>query len=289
MTSPDPRGWRRPVTDRELEVPQPGTVFRLIWYSAVRVVRDPIGQLLGSAFILIMLWGSHGTVELLGCLWHGWRPGSARGGQGTIIPHLPWDQEWLSFLIGAVLLIGVPAFLIRRVFKQRLSEYGLCLPPKDRWAFAWLAAGTLFVVSLPLFYVGARDAGMRAVYPLYRGAFSSVGQFLVFETGYLLFFFVIEFVFRGYLLFGLFRFKDQEAPGIAGERGPLVFGYYAILISMLSYTAWHLGKPLSELWGTLIWGIAAGSVVLASRSIVPVTLVHWLLNVFLDFMIWRGQ
>lgn len=36
-----------------------------------------------------------------------------------------------------------------------------------------------------------------------------------------------------------------------------MFGYYAILISMLSYTAWHLGKPSLELFSTLIWGRAA--------------------------------
>ena len=43
----------------------------------------------------------------------------------------------------------------------------------------------------------------------------------------------------------------------------MAFGYYAILLSMLSYTAWHLGKPLPELWGTLVWGLVAGTIVLA--------------------------
>jgi hypothetical protein len=287
VTSKEPVRWCPPVTEQELEAPRLMTALRIICHSVRRLWRDPIGQLLGSAFILIMLWGTHGTLDLLGTLWHNWRPGVDRGGQGTLIPGLPWDQEWVSFFIGAVLLIGIPSLLIRRVFKQRLSDYGLCLPPRDRRAFAWLAAATLFVASLVPFYIGARDPGMRAVYPLYRGGFSTSTQFLAFETGYLVFFFVIEFVFRGWLLFGLFRFKDEQAPGIGGERGPLVFGYYAILISMLSYTAWHLGKPLPELWGTIVWGIAAGSVVLASRSIIPVTLAHWLLNVFLDFLIWR--
>jgi membrane protease YdiL (CAAX protease family) len=56
---------------------------------------------------------------------------------------------------------------------------------------------------------------------------------------------------------------------------------------MLSYTAWHLGKPLPELWGTLVWGLAAGAVALASQSIVPIILVHWLLNVWLDLLIWK--
>ena len=54
---------------------------------------------------------------------------------------------------------------------------------------------------------------------------------------------------------------------------------------MLSYTAWHLGKPLPELWGTVIWGLAAGATAYAIRSLWPIILAHWLLNVFLDIFI----
>ena len=102
----------------------------------------------------------------------------------------------------------------------------------------------------------------------------------------LLFFISIEFIFRGYLLFGLASTRDIDVPGMrAGVAGPLFFGKYAILVQMLSYTAWHLGKPLPELWGTLAWGLAAGATAYAVRSIWPVVLSHWLLNVFLDAVI----
>jgi uncharacterized protein len=131
---------------------------------------------------------------------------------------------------------------------------------------------------------------MRALYPLYRGPFASVGEFALYEAGYFLFFVAIEFIFRGYLLFGLYNARDRDAlPGTQGIPGPVVFGYSAILVSMLSYTAWHLGKPIPELWGTLVWGIATSTVVLATRSIWPVVVVHWMLNVFLDAVItWGG-
>jgi membrane protease YdiL (CAAX protease family) len=67
-----------------------------------------------------------------------------------------------------------------------------------------------------------------------------------------------------------------------------VFGNYALLISMLAYTAWHAGKPLLELWGTLPWGLLAGVIALATRTIWPIIIVHWLLNVFLDVVIYKG-
>ena len=207
-----------------------------------------------------------------------------------IIPGIPWDQEWLSFLAGFVLVVLIPIVLIKVVYRQDLRDYGLGLPPKDRLGLSLLSAAVLLVLSAPAFYLGARDPSMRATYPLYRGSFNGLGQFAFYEAGYLVFFIAIEFIFRGYLLFGLFNARDSEAlPGTSGIRGPLVFGYYSIVISMLSYTAWHLGKPLPELWGTLVWGIATGTVVLATRSIWPVVAVHWLLNVFLDALITWGS
>lgn len=280
-----------PVTEAELERPRVRTVLKLIYNAVARLFHDPIGMILGSTFVLLMLWGPHGKLDLLSMLWSGWRgPGSDLAARAHIIPGVPWDQEWLSYLAGFVLVVLVPILLIKWVYHQDLRDYGLGLPPKGRWGLALLSAAILLIASLPAFYLGARDPGMRATYPLYRGHFGGVGQFALYEAGYLLFFVAIEFVFRGYLLFGLYHARDRDAlPGTQGVPGPFVFGYYAIFISMLSYTAWHLGKPVPELWGTLVWGIATGAVVLATRSIWPVVVVHWVLNIFLDALItWGG-
>ena len=279
-----------PVTEAEFDAPTITVVLKVIWNTLARVFHDPVGMVLGSTFVLLMLWGTHGKVELLSLLWDGWQgPGSDPSTRGQILPAIGWDQEWLAFLIGAVLLVGIPVLLIKLVYRQDLKDYGLGLPPKGRRAFAVLSALVLFGASLPAFYLGARDPGMQSVYPMYRGVFQGLGAFAAYQLGYVVFFIVIEFTFRGYLLLGLYQFRDREAPdGIVGIPGPLVFGYYAILVAMLSYTAWHLGKPVPELWGTLVWGIAAGSVVLVSRSIWFIVIVHWLLNVFLDLTIWRG-
>jgi len=123
------------------------------------------------------------------------------------------------------------------------------------------------------------------LYPVYR-PFTNDVQFMVYELTYLPFFLAIEFIFRGYLLFGLESIRPEHARSAGGGgAAPYFFGKYALLVQMLSYTAWHLGKPQAELWGTLLWGIAAGATAWAIRSIWPVVLSHWLLNVFLDYMI----
>lgn len=281
----------KPVSEAEMDRPTVGFVLKLIWNSLVRVFHDPVGMILASGFALIMVWGYHGRLEILGRLWEGWKgPGSPPEGRARILPGVPWDQEALSFMAGLVLLVVVPCILIKVVYRRSLSDFGLGLPPRGKGRLALLSAAILLVASLPAFYLGTRDAEMKATYPIYRGTFSGLSDFVCYELAYLPFFIAIEFIFRGYLLFGLFNLRDEHAPpGVSGEPGPLVFGYYSILISMLSYTAWHLGKPLAELWGTLIWGVAAGSIALAVRTIWPIVLVHWLLNVVLDYLLWQQR
>jgi hypothetical protein len=274
------------VDDAELENPDFTTVVKVIWFSIRAFLVERPGQIMGSTFILLMLWGTHGKFELLRFLLPGWRgPGVDIGTRPQILPGIPWDQELISFWGGAMVIVVIPILIIKFGFKQPLSFYGLGLPPKGRWALAGWTFLMLTAVSLPAFWLGARDLDMRQVYPFYR-PFSSPGQFLLYELTYLPFFIAIEFIFRGYLLFGLAGVRDFEVKDAGGGvPGAYYFHRYAILISMLSYTAWHLGKPVPEIWGTLVWGLAAGATAYAMRSIWPIVLSHWLLNVLMDAMI----
>lgn len=273
------------VPESSLEQPTVHTVVRMIYNTVARAFHDPLAMLVGGGFVALMLWGGDGRVELVGVFWKGWAPFIDRGGVPTVIPGVPWDQEWLAYAAGVLLVVVLPALLIRYGFRQDLRDYGLGLPRRDRLRLTLVSSALLFAVSIPAFLIAARDPGMRATYPLYRGSFESLGDFAVYEAGYFAFFVAIEFIFRGYLLFGVYRFIRDR--GGQGAGGPILFGYNAIFISMLGYTASHLGKPLPELWGTLLWGVAAGTVVLATRSIWGIVVVHWLLNVLLDLVIWK--
>lgn len=280
------------IPEDELEHPRLSTIGKLVRNTIALLFHDPTGMILGSAFLLLMLWGFHGGVDVLGVVWKGWTgPGSsADPSRARIIPGIPWDQEWISFGIGAVLLVVIPCVLITRVFKQRLRDYGLGLPRRERWGLTALSALVLAVIGFPGIYLGAHgNTSIRATYPLYR-AFTSDAQFWIYELGYFVFFVVIEFIFRGYLLFGLFHAQRARGgePDARPARRPITFGYYAIFVSMLSYTAWHLGKPVPELWSTLAWGVLAGTIALATETIWHIVIVHWAINVFMDLVIWKG-
>lgn len=227
------------------------------------------GVILMTAVVGIVIWGPKGRPifqDLLG----GW----LRSFQDQSL----WAEQLLSFGTGFVLLVVVPLLVIRFRFREPFSNFGLGLgDPKLGLALTLV----LIVASLPLFSLGSGDASMQWEYPmLYRGLDASArklvfswDRFLLYEAVYVSFFFIIEFIFRGYLLFGL---RDR-------------FGRYAILFQMLSYTAWHLVKPVPELAGTILWGFATAAVTLRARSMWYVFIAHWLLNVFIDMLILYRQ
>ena len=266
-------GFTGNIPESEYSSPGIFSLFRIIWASIRNFFKEKPGIIIVSSIILLMLWGNVGNLPLLKIVlpsWHG--PGTDIGNRPQIIPGIPWDNELISFWIGAFLLVIVPIIIIKTGFKQNLSDYGLGLPPENRRKLAWWVFLILTVLCLPAFLLSTGNADMKNVYPIYK-PFSSISSFLFYELCYFPFFIAIEFIFRGYLLFGLAGIKDNET-----QSGNFKVYRYAILISMLSYTAWHLGKPVPELFGTLIWGLAAGASVYAVRSIWPVVMAHWLLK-----------
>lgn len=268
----------------ELDQPDFITVIKLIWHTVRDALVHPFGRILFTAFLLLMLWGQYGYLELLSEIWPAWRgPGVAPYGpeghaRPVVFEGIPWDLELIFALAGFVLLVVIPCLVIRLWLKRPLGEFGLTLPPANRRGLAVLSFLFLTAVSIPAFYLGSTNEDMQALYPYYR-PFTGWGAFALYQLTILLFYITIEFIFRGYLLFGV----AHEEERIHG--GTLLFPRWALLIQMLSYTAWHLGKPLPEVWGTLVWGLAAGAVTLAIRSVWPVILSHWLLNVLLDWLI----
>jgi len=270
------------LTDQVRRQPTLLGFAKLVWQMVSLPLREPVGLLLAAVLVGLALWGGSGAVPLLGYVFDGWRPFEDPTGRPNVLPGIAWDQEWIAYAIGVVLLVGVPCAVIKWGCKHDLRDYGLGLPERGRVRLSLFSATVLAVTSLPLFILSASDEAMQATYPLYRGPLEGL-DFVFYELGYLLFFVVIEFVFRGLLLLGVANAGARDARSqLDDEEGSLAIGFYAILVATLVYTAWHVGKPTPELLGTLVWGPVAGAVVLATRSIWPVVVVHWLLNVVLD-------
>jgi len=262
-----------------------GKFLRLIWLTIKSFFKEKIGIVILSAILLIMLWGYHGNLDLLQFVIKDWSaPGLFMDTRPQILSWVPWDRELISFWMGAFLLVIIPTIIIRFGFKHRIRDYGLALPTKEKRTAGFILFTTLVVISIFPFYLAAKNADMQLVYPFYK-QFFSITEFVWYELSYFPFFFAIEFIFRGYLLFGISNNLNMKSMPATATSTTIDVGKYAVIISMLSYTAWHLGKPLTELWGTPIWGLVAGVGTYYVRSIWPVLTAHFLLNVFLDAMI----
>jgi len=244
--------------------PDVETVFKIIKDTWDHLMTKP-GIILISAFLLIMIWGPKGIP-----IFHEWFAEWI----GTDPVQAAYRTQLLSYASGLLLGVVIPFLIIKFRFRESLSNYGLGL---GNIRLGLVSMAIIIVVCLVPFYFGAKDESMMAEYPmLYQGlsteqikANFTWGSFLAYQLIYASFFFVIEFTFRGYLLFGL---REK-------------FGLYAVLTQMLSYTAWHLPKPVPELLGTPVWGFAVAAVSLRCGSMWYAFLAHWLLNVYLDIMI----
>jgi hypothetical protein len=236
-----------------------------------------------SAFLLLMIYGYHGNLDLLSFVMPNWSaPGVNTCCRVPILSGIPWDRELISFIGGAILLVVIPLLIVKLILKEPLSRYGIGLPAKGKRLTGLFAYLFLVIVLSPVFISISNNASMQAVYPFYK-SFTSVSQFIIYEISYFPFFVTIEFIFRGYLLFGLSDMHDTYVSTNPNKN--LHFIGFGLIIQMLAYTMWHMGKPVPELWGTPVWGLVTGIITYNLRSIWPVTFAHWTLNILLDGMI----
>jgi membrane protease YdiL (CAAX protease family) len=262
----------------ELNDPDILTIFEII-KNGVKKLKDKSSVILWSSFILLLVWGPRGYTELIPMKWF-----------YAFIPDFGWRDELISFVLGFILLFIIPCCIIKFYFKEKLTDYGLGWT-NSRVKLGLLALFVTFAICAPIFYMGTSDPAMAAEYPLFRDHITTWGGFIVYQLVYFLFFINIEFIFRGYLLFGLFGpvkedKKKEDAPKLKKPKEGPYFGIYAVLFQMLPYTMWHLSKPMPEYMGTIIWGVAVALIALKIRSIWPIIIVHWMLNIVVDLSLW---
>ncbi len=197
---------------------------------------------------------------------------------GKLLPVLGMDvlgdlQEWWAvlaqFAIAFVLFFLLPVVAIKMLSLASLSELGLGLGD-GRFGFGLVLPLGILFLAIPS---GLSTWGMesfQAEYPLAKLAVASPGRFVFYQLAYgLLYYVAYEAFFRGFFQLGLAR-KLGHLP--------------ALLIQTSVTTLFHLGKPLPELWSALFAGLLFGLLVIRTRSIWPLVLVHWALGVVTDLV-----
>jgi membrane protease YdiL (CAAX protease family) len=174
--------------------------------------------------------------------------------------------EYLYWFIGDFFSYFIfPLLIIRFLFKEKIKDYGISFGDYK----TGIKITLIFVlIMLPLIWVVSSFPEFNKTYPHLSSAKTSWTIFLIFESGMLIYMFSWEFIWRGFMLFGL---KEK-------------FGYYAVLIQMLPFLILHNGKPAPETFGAIIAGIALGVLALRTRSILYCVLTHMSIMFSIDLI-----
>jgi membrane protease YdiL (CAAX protease family) len=175
--------------------------------------------------------------------------------------------EWYNYF-SAFILLGISSiFIIKWVFRESLSDYGLQIGDWKFWVPVALVVGT---VMIGLSFLSSKNSQFIAEYPLYKGAGDSWRLFMMHAFAYLVFYIGWEIFFRGFMQTGLTpRF------GLWG----------AILVQVALSCIIHIGKPDSEIYSSILGALVWGVIVYRSKSIWPAIATHWLLGLSLDYFI----
>jgi len=180
------------------------------------------------------------------------------------------DNVQLSRLADWVLILFtfyfiIPVAVIKFVFRENLSEYGLKWNGafKEYWIYV-----LMLVIMVPLVGFFSTTDSFQSKYPFYD---LSAGEklfpnFWVWQGFYFLQFFALEFFFRGFMVHGL---KPK-------------LGIYSVLIMTIPYCMIHFGKPLPETLAAIVAGIVLGVISYRTRSILLGVAIHYSVGLLMD-------
>ena len=168
----------------------------------------------------------------------------------------PYLLEYLYWFAGDFFTFFVLGIIIIKFgFKEKLSDFGLQIGD----AKPGLLISFLFLsVMIILIWLVSSTPDFAEKYPHLSSAKSDWNTLFIYEAGMLLYMFAWEFIWRGFMLFGLEK----------------KFGGYSVLMQMIPFVILHNGKPFLETFGAIFGGIALGILALRTRSIYYCVLTH---------------
>lgn len=166
----------------------------------------------------------------------------------------------LYFIFFFALLLAIPCLITILAASQpsvALSSLGLTLG-RTRLGLFILAAG--IPVAIVSGFIGSRDPEMQRLYPFSKKACTNLATFMLYETSYLILYYLAwEFAFRGLLFF----------PFI-----PAIGLLPALAVQTIVSTLYHIGHPDSEVFAAFGAGFVFGLIAYATHSILYTTVLH---------------
>lgn len=175
----------------------------------------------------------------------------------TLAAYHPIGPLWISSLIYFAVL---PVLTIVLMLRKNPLDFGLRPGNVRIWSFYVVVT---FIVAMPVLYLASRSSVLSHYYTEPRfNVFTYSIQTIVYLLAW-------EFIFRGFLLFGL-KGKLKEL---------------SILVQMVPFVLLHIGKPEIETISTILTGLYFGYVAYRGNSFWPAFIIHAFINIsFLIFV-----
>lgn len=165
--------------------------------------------------------------------------------------------EYIYWFAGDFLtLFVIPLLIIKIIFKEKAADYGLTI---GNYRSGLTLALIFLAIMFPVIWFASSAQSFASAYPMLNSIKESWSLFFIFEAGLLLYMFAWEFIWRGFMLFGL---KEK-------------FGAASIFIQMIPFVILHNGKPVMETFGAVIAAIALGVLAFRTGSIFYGVLTHF--------------
>jgi membrane protease YdiL (CAAX protease family) len=181
------------------------------------------------------------------------------GSRPDMAPYAHWGVSSL------VIRVLIPFAIILFAFREPVANYGWRWRGTLRHAPMYIG---LYLLMIPLILWAASLSSFQQKYPFYKGAAAGGSTLGLYELFYGVQFLGVEFFFRGFLLFALFR----------------RFGYNALLIMAIPYVMVHFNKPLPETLGALGAALILGALALRAGSCIPGVFLHWAVGITMDLL-----
>lgn len=163
----------------------------------------------------------------------------------------PIGSFWISSLVYFAVL---PAAVILIVLRRNPLDFGLRLGNVKLWSVYSLI---FLIIAIPILYF---SSDVSSVVKYYTGRNIDLLRYSIEMAVYFLGW---EFLFRGFMLFGL---KDKFREG-------------SILIQMIPFVLLHIGKPEIETISTILSGIVWGYICYRGKSFWPAYIMHLVINI----------
>ena len=188
----------------------------------------------------------------------------------TASPALPIPQAAAAIyhFAGALLLLGLlPALIVKLVFREKLADYGVRLGDRRRTVRSFLLCAPVVVLAA---YMSARSRPRLDGIPDQSPRGCSPQTFTLHALQ-------LPAVLSG-LGVPVPRFHAARTARIDGNAN-------AMLVQVMASVMLHLGKPVSEVYASIVGGLVWGILAYRTRSLLSGLLQHFLLGVLLDWFI----